>query len=325
MAERTVEHTNAAVADLTAALAEATGRHYQYLDTIDEARLAAANTVADNGTDAIRSGIIYDGDAVVPVGQTALYYQGDQNRPTLAQTFRPAAGIHPERQTFTVVVNHFRSKGSPCGPASDDPFQGNCNGMRLSMATNVATWLEGNPKSDPADANRRYVVIGDFNAYFGEDPIQALVRNGAYTDLIDRLIGDTAYSFNFGSQVGYLDHALANAAALALVKDVAELHINADEPPALQALDSGVKSAAARRHLCAQRVRGVGSRPDRHRLQSVARRFHRRRHSDARDRTALLDAIEHGNSGHGSIDRRMDMNHDGVDAGGLSHLAAGLH
>jgi predicted extracellular nuclease len=306
-------YTNAAVADLTATLAEATGRHYQYLDSIDGARLAAGNTVADNGTDAIRSGIIFDGDAVVPVGPTALYYQGDQNRPTLAQTFQPVTGIHPERQTFTVVVNHFRSKGSPCGPGSDDPFQGNCNGMRLSMATNVATWLEGNPTSDPADANRRYVVIGDFNAYFGEDPIQALVRNGAYTDLIDRLIGDTAYSFNFGSQVGYLDHALANAAALPLVRDVAELHINADEPPALQALDSGVKSAAAQAAYYAPNEFAASDHdPIVIGFNPLLGDFTDDGILDARDRTALLDAIEHGNSGHGSIDRRMDMNHDGV-------------
>jgi predicted extracellular nuclease len=308
-------YTNAAVADLAAALAQATGRHYQYLDTIDGARLAAGNTAADNGTDAIRSGIIYDGDAVVPVGQTALYYQGDQNRPTLAQTFRPAAGIHPERQTFTVVVNHFRSKGSPCGSVSDDPFQGNCNGMRLSMAANVSTWLEGNPTSDPAGENRRYIVIGDFNAYFGEDPIQALVRNGAYTDLIDSLLGDTAYSFNFGSQVGYLDHALANAAALPLVKDAAELHVNADEPPALQALDSAVKSAAAQvAYYAPNEFAASDHDPIVIGFNPLLGDFTDDGILDARDLLALLGAIEHGHSqsGQGSIDRRTDMNQDGV-------------
>ena len=108
-------------------------------------------------------------------------------------------------------MNHLRSKGSACGGASDDPQQGNCNGLRLSMVMNVQNWLNGNPTSDPAP-DRKYVLIGDFNAYFGEDPIQALLGAGGYTDLINALIGPAAYSFNFGSQSGYLDHARESSA-----------------------------------------------------------------------------------------------------------------
>src|SRR4029077_2248897 len=128
----------------------------------------------------------------------ALYYQNDTNRPSLAQTFRPTFGLKASRQTFTLVVNHFRSKGSACGGASDDPLQGNCNGLRLLMATNVQNWLSGNPTSDPAGANRKTLLVGDFNTYLGEDPIQSFLSGGAYVSLIDRLIGPTAYSFNFG-------------------------------------------------------------------------------------------------------------------------------
>ncbi len=301
-------YTNAAIADLTSALAAATGRNYRYLDTINIANLAAGNAVADNGTDAIRSGVLYDADEVTPIGHAALYYQNDQNRPTLAQTFRPATGIHPEQQTFTVVVNHFRSKGSACGPGSDDLYQGNCNGMRLSMANNVLTWLEGNPTMDPAGASRRNVLIGDFNAYFGEDPIQALIGSGGYTNLIEVLLGENAYSYNFGSVAGYLDHALVNAAALPLVKNVAELHINADEPAALEALDSGLKSATARVAYFAPNefaasdhdpiVIGFNPLPGDFTDDGVL---------DAKDRTALLAAIDTGLVS----DRRMDMNQDG--------------
>jgi predicted extracellular nuclease len=236
-------YTNAALADLTAALATGTGRNYQYIDTIDPANIVGGS-VAQNGTDAIRNVIIYDANRVTPVGDAALYYQNDQNRPSLAQTFKPASGPKADSQTFTVVVNHFRSKGSACGGASDDPFQGNCNGMRLSMAQNVQNWLSGNPTSDPAGANRKYVLVGDFNAYLGEDPIQSFLGVG-YTNLIALLSGEKAYSYNFGSQAGYLDHALVNAALLPLIKNIVEVHVNADEPAALQALDSNLKSATA--------------------------------------------------------------------------------
>jgi predicted extracellular nuclease len=208
---------------------------YVFVDTL--------NLGGDNGTDAIRSVIIYRSDRLMTVGSPVLYNQADQNRPTLAQTFQPATGAKASSQTFTFVVNHFRSKGSAC-PSGNDPFQGNCNGMRLSMAQNVVSWLAANPTSDPLAANRRLLLVGDFNAYFGEDPIQYFQAQG-YTNLINQIIGGNAYSYNFGSQAGYLDHAIANPVMNLLVKSVAEWHNNADEPSSLQALDSNLKSPAA--------------------------------------------------------------------------------
>ena len=303
-------YTNDAIADLTAALAAATGKNYQYIDTLDVTQLAAGTSATDNGTDAIRNGIIYDAGAVTPVGGAALYYQGDQNRPTLAQTFRPAGGVMADQQTFTVVVNHFRSKGSACGPGNDDPFQGNCNGMRTSMANNVAAWLSANPTSDPAGAGRRYIVIGDFNAYFGEDPIQTLLGGAGYTNLIDALLGDEAYSYNFGSQRGYLDHALVNASALPLVKSVAELHINSDEPAALQALDSNIKSAAAQAaYFAPDEFAAADHDPIVVGFNPLAGDFTDDGELDDDDRVALL-VVANGTP-NAVFDRRMDMNGDG--------------
>lgn len=197
-----------------------------------------------NGTDAIRSAIIYRADRLLPVGSPAIYNQNDTNRPTLAQTFQPLTGPKASQQTFTLVVNHFRSKGSACGNGQDDVFQGNCNGLRLNMAQNVVAWLAGNPTGDPAGANRRLLVVGDFNSYFGEDPIQFFVTHG-FSNLIAVLLGSQAYSFNFGSERGYLDHAMVNAPMNALVKSLAEWHNNSDEPSSLEALDSSSKSAEA--------------------------------------------------------------------------------
>jgi predicted extracellular nuclease len=202
------------------------------------------NLGANNGTDAIRTAIVYRSDRLTPVGSPAEYYQNDTNRPSLAQTFQPASGNKAAQQTFTFVVNHFRSKGSACGGANDDPFQGNCNGLRLNMAQNVITWLASNPTLDPAGANRHLLLVGDFNAYYGEDPIQWFGTHG-YVNLINAIIGSSAYSYNFGSQAGYLDHTFANAGMNSLVKKVAEWHNNADEPSSLQALGSSAKSAAA--------------------------------------------------------------------------------
>jgi hypothetical protein len=50
-----------------------------------------------------------------------------------------------------------------------------------------------------------------------------------YSDLIFQFLGEAAYSYVFDGQLGYLDHALANAGLLDEVKRVAVWHINADE------------------------------------------------------------------------------------------------
>jgi predicted extracellular nuclease len=114
------------------------------------------------------------------------------------------------------------------------------------MAQALIDWLDGNPTSDPTPAARRKVlVIGDLNAYAREHPIQALTdpafslpgfppnANATYTNMVERFLGDEAYSFVFQGQSGYLDHALANPVLRPLVTGVAEWHINADEPVAL--------------------------------------------------------------------------------------------
>ena len=247
---------------------------------------------------------------MTPVGLAALYYQNDTNRPSLAQTFKPATGAKADSQTFTFVVNHFRSKGSACGGALDDPLQGTCNGLRLLMAQNVQAWLASNPTSDPAGANRKYLLIGDYNAYYGEDPIQSFLGATGYTDVINLLIGANAYSYNFGSQAGYLDHAIVNAAFLPLIKSVAELHVNADEPSSLEALDSNLKSATAQAaYFAPDEFAASDHDPFVVALNPLAGDLNDDGVVDINDRNILTAAIGKSAS---EVDRRMDYDGDGV-------------
>lgn len=196
---------------------------------------------AFQGGDAIKVALIYRVAAVVPVGFAAILDNSvdiraidTQNRPPLAQTFRSLR----TNDRFTVVINHFKSKGSACTTAVEpgelnDPDigdeQGNCNLTRLSLANALIDWLA----SDPTGSNDADVIImGDLNAYRAEDPIRALVDAG-YTDMITTLNGDDTYSFVFSGESGYLDHALANLALQLQINAVTEWHINADEPVAL--------------------------------------------------------------------------------------------
>ena len=168
---------------------------------------------------------------MTPVGPFAILdssvdplFIDTKNRPVLIQTFEEVA----TGERFTVAVNHLKSKGSSCADVGDPGLgdgSGNCNVTRTNAAIALANYLATDPtgSGDPD-----FLIIGDLNAYAMEDPIAALTGAG-YTDLINAFGGPTAYSFVFDGQLGYLDHALANASMLSQVTGVTEWHINADE------------------------------------------------------------------------------------------------
>jgi len=152
----------------------------------------------------------------------------EKNRPALAQTFAQQTTV----EKVTVVVNHLKSKGSPCDALGDPDTgdgQGNCNMTRTHAATALSVWLATDPtgSGDPD-----ILIIGDLNAYAKEDPITILTHAG-YTDLFATLVGVAAYSYGFAGQFGYLDYALSSASLTPQVTGVTEWHINADEPPVL--------------------------------------------------------------------------------------------
>ncbi|MDZ4800190.1 MAG: ExeM/NucH family extracellular endonuclease [Bryobacteraceae bacterium] len=212
------------------------------------------------GTDAIRNAIIYQPALVTPTGTWAVLDSSvdsraltGRNRPSIAQTFRLNAGPKPNLQHFTVVVNHFKSKGSACTSSPSDPNlndgQDDCNLTRISIAQALIDWLATNPTSDPTPAaQRRILLMGDLNAYLREDPIRALTdpafskpaqagfsafpaKSGAtFRNIIEKLYGEFSYSYMFSGTSGSLDHALANPNLFREIAGAADWHINADEP-----------------------------------------------------------------------------------------------
>jgi hypothetical protein len=222
--------TDAALADLVAGLNDRMGNGtYAY---IGEGPI---------GPDAIRIAIIYKPKKVIPVGDDAVLDSeafldpngiGEaQNRPAQAQTFR-------EKKTgelFTVVVNHLKSKGSGCGPGDDDPVQGNCNLTRTLAAEALVDWLATDP-TESGDPD--HLIIGDLNSYDKEDPIDALIDGSDdtpgtgddFADLLSVFEGETAYTYLFDGQLGYLDYALASQSMQGQVTGATAWHVNADEP-----------------------------------------------------------------------------------------------
>jgi len=184
------------------------------------------------GNDAITVGMLYKPASVNLKGAsvsttTSPFDYG--NRQPLAQTFvEKATG-----EELTVVVNHFKSKGS-CGNASGNNAdqhdgQGCWNELRTQAANSLVTWLASKPTGTTDDD---VLVIGDLNAYGKEAPINAFTAQG-FNNLVSTFGGVGAYSYSFGGEIGYLDHALSNSSLTSQVSTAYVWHINADEPVAL--------------------------------------------------------------------------------------------
>lgn len=219
-----------ALADLVGRLNAATADGtYAYVD-VD----AGTGQVNALGTDAIKVGMLYKPGVVTPTGTTAALNTdafvngGDttaRNRPSLAQAWQ----VNETGAVFIADINHLKSKGSACETPDLLDGQGNCAIVRTNAARALTEWLASDPTGtgDPD-----VVLLGDYNSYAKERPIQVIEEAG-YTNLINRFLGDDAYSYVFDGQWGYLDHAFGSASLGSQVTGAAEFHINADEPSVL--------------------------------------------------------------------------------------------
>ena len=207
---------------------------------IGEERYAHINT-GIIGIDEIKVALLYKPTSVTPVGNYSLLdasidprFNDEKNRSSLAQTFADSKN----QKNFTVIVNHLKSKSSSCEDIGDPDLQdgaGNCNLTRLGAAQVLVDWLA----TDPTHSNSHdYLIIGDLNAYRLEQPILAILAGADdetstfddYTDLIYQFVGENAYTYAYDSQLGYLDHALANTFLTQRITGATIWHINADEP-----------------------------------------------------------------------------------------------
>ncbi len=180
------------------------------------------------GTDAIKVTIIYRSAVVTTVGAPLSDNNSIFDRFPVAQTFQQVS----DGAKFTVVANHFKSKG--CGGASGANLdlgdgQSCWNLKRTQQASALLNFI--NNTVIPAAGDPDVFIIGDLNSYAKEDPITTLI-SGGFVNLISAFVGagNATYSFTFQGQSGYLDHALASSSLVPQITGVAEWHVNADEP-----------------------------------------------------------------------------------------------
>jgi 5'-nucleotidase len=186
--------------------------------------------VADQ--DFITNAIIYQPAQVklngkaVALGQAATDDGAFGNaRTPIAASFSAADGGKPT----LVVVNHFKSKsgdGATGDNADSGDGQGAYNGDRTRQAGALVDWLPELRRSARTDA---IALVGDFNSYTHEDPLQILAKAGfASAAPADQ------YSYSFSGLAGSLDHILINRPLAQRATKAAVWNINAGESPALE-------------------------------------------------------------------------------------------
>ena len=168
-----------------------------------------------SNSDMISCGYIYRMDKVRPYGDLQYAYKDT----TSHYRYRLMACGFEEIESgekFVLNVNHLRSKRGT-GAESNEKRMANVDSLLVMLDKIEQEQLFGD--SD-------VLLVGDYNAYTQEEPIQTLVREG-YEDMLMR-DDSMGYSYVYHSEAGYLDRVFASETMAKQVKKVAVYHLNAD-------------------------------------------------------------------------------------------------
>ena len=119
-------------------------------------------------------------------------------------------------EKLILSLNHFKSKR---------PGRGNYD-THLRRMQNVDSLLAMLPQAVAQFGDSDILLLGDYNCYTQEKPIQTIVQAG-YQDMLP-LGSDNDYSYSFKGEAGYLDRCFASPSMAEQVVLVMPWHINAD-------------------------------------------------------------------------------------------------
>ncbi|MBK9177816.1 MAG: ExeM/NucH family extracellular endonuclease [Flavobacteriales bacterium] len=177
-----------------------------------------------------RSVIFYRTNALQPVTTTFWLNTSIFQRAHITQGFLANAS----GRRFLLSTMHLRSKlcdGASGANTDQGDGQGCYNAMRRSQvqelvshwaAIRSSTWIPSQ------------LVMGDFNAYDQEDPIDLMRANG-FVDLVTGLT--PSHTYRYLAAFGSIDHAFATTGMADAVLNAAPWNINSNEPPVLDYRD----------------------------------------------------------------------------------------
>lgn len=176
--------------------------------------------------DVIRTAFIYQPARVAPVGESEILTDTtafENARKPLAQAFA-SVNSDDNDEIFVAIVNHFKSKGSGSGENADQgDGQGASNASRVTQATDLVKFADA---QEAKHNTGNVVVLGDFNSYLQEDPLQVLYRAG-YISLDTHF--DAGQTYAYGGRTGSLDHVLASGDFIDNFTDADVWNINSVE------------------------------------------------------------------------------------------------
>ncbi|WP_101847150.1 ExeM/NucH family extracellular endonuclease [Zhihengliuella sp. ISTPL4] len=173
-------------------------------------------------TDYITNAIIYKKDAVSAVGDSATVTDesvwGNAREP-IAQAF------DIDGRVVTVVANHLKSKSPPQGAGAEPADgQGFFNADRVKQAQAILAFTDELAESS---GSSDMLLIGDFNAYGQEDPIDVFTSQGWSDVAADKAAGQ--YTYTFDGELGSLDHVIASPSLVSSITGAGVWGINSPE------------------------------------------------------------------------------------------------
>jgi len=173
-------------------------------------------TGASSGSDFIKTGIIYDSNKVSALSVAEYHKSPIFSRAPLFQRFS-----YSDSEEFVLSVNHFKSK-SPRGAEglNEDQKDGQAayNFKRKQQSEVLLTLVDSLYENDDL------LIVGDFNAYTNEDPIQLLESNTL------KRLEMSWYTYEYKGRKGNLDHAFVSKNFESSIKEIKVWDINASYP-----------------------------------------------------------------------------------------------
>lgn len=119
-------------------------------------------------------------------------------------------------EKFVLNINHLRSKRGTAAESNEKRM------VNVDSLLVMLDRIESEQIFDDADI----LLVGDYNSYAQEEPVQTIVRAG-YEDMVVRE-DSTSYSYVYYSEAGCLDRVFASETMAKQVQKVAVYHVNAD-------------------------------------------------------------------------------------------------
>ena len=165
--------------------------------------------------DMISCGYIYRTDRVRPYGEMVHAYADT----TSHYHYRLVALGWEEiasGERFVLNINHLRSKRGTGGESND------------KRMANVDSLLQMLPTLPDASCfgDKDILLVGDYNSYTQEQPIQAIIQAG-YADVLMQHAPE-GYSYVYHSYSGYLDRVFASEGMSKQITMISPYHLNAD-------------------------------------------------------------------------------------------------